>query len=237
MKKILSIFFFIVICYSCFSQKYKQGKLRNYQYVDYKKIHFGFSIGINYLDLSIKNAFYKDYKFQPILGEQVKFSPGFTVAIVSDLKLNENLNLRFLPGLTLGKRNVAFSNTDTIAEVETVYLDFPLLLKYKANRVNNFRPYIIGGISYRRDLEAKSKLSPNKLQFIKFNSNDVFAEFGFGIDSYLPYFKFSTEIRVSIGFLNIINKEPDKDHLDLQHFSEAFSRVNSNVVSLIFHFE
>ena len=37
------------------------------------------------------------------------------------------------------------------------------------------------------------------------------AEIGFGIDFYLEYFKFSPQIKLSHGILNILNKE--KYHL------------------------
>ncbi len=36
--------------------------------------------------------------------------------------------------------------------VESSFLEFPLLLKYKGDRLNNVRPYVIGGLNYRYDL-------------------------------------------------------------------------------------
>jgi hypothetical protein len=62
------------------------------------------------------------------------------------------LNLRFLPGLSFGERqlyyNIPVWETDYYQplqyySIKSTFLDFPLLIKYKARRINNDRPYII----------------------------------------------------------------------------------------------
>ena len=66
-------------------------------------------------------------------------NPGFQVSIVSDLRLGDRLSLRFLPGITFGSRQFSFYDEDGLVSQQTVesnFLDFPLLLKYKSFRVN-----------------------------------------------------------------------------------------------------
>jgi hypothetical protein len=80
--------------------------------------------------------------------------PGFTVGIISSLRLSRDLNLRFLPGLSFGERQLMYNydvwETDYYLplqyySIKSTFLDFPLLLKYKARRINNDRPYLIFG--------------------------------------------------------------------------------------------
>ena len=83
----------------------------NYQKVDQKKIHFGFTVGFNTMDFKLTPSMEPivngaDTSF--LIPEINKLSPGFHVSVVSSLKLTDNLNLRFLPGISLGQRNFLF---------------------------------------------------------------------------------------------------------------------------------
>ncbi len=95
--------------------------------------------------------------------------PGFQVSIVSDLRMNKNWNLRFLPGISFGSREIYFYEyTDgMVGEVKEInrvdnpvplgpaFLDFPLHLKYRSDRDANYRPYLVGGLNFRYDMSAK----------------------------------------------------------------------------------
>ena len=39
--------------------------------------------------------------------------------------------------------------------IESIFLEAPLLVKYKSKRLNNHRPYVIGGVNYRFDMLGK----------------------------------------------------------------------------------
>ena len=43
--------------------------------------------------------------------------PGFHVGIVSNLKLNEYVDLRFLPGISLGQRKILFPAQKNLAGI------------------------------------------------------------------------------------------------------------------------
>ena len=41
--------------------------------------------------------------------------------------------------------------------LQSSFLEFPLLVKLKGDRLNNVRPYVIGGLNYRYDLAGKKE--------------------------------------------------------------------------------
>lgn len=239
---------FILILVVSASVLYGQEKRpRNLPAFDYKKLHWGFTVGLNSMDYAIKrNPAATDYLHADVIG----FQPaGFQVNIVSDLRLSDDWNLRFLPGINLGSRDVVYFDPGTweLAPYEisgtdyrkmtlgSSYLDFPLLLKYRSERVNNYRPYVIGGLSYRLDMSAKSSYDPEGDDMILVKPSDFYLEVGFGIDQYLQYFKYSTEIKLAMGLRNIIVPGEYRDNR--REYVDSIDGIRSFLVMLNFHFE
>lgn len=165
--------------------------------------------------------------------------PGFTVAIASSLRLNNYTELRFLPGLSFGNRKMVFNvpihdmnQVGVMTEYSTrsTYLDFPLLIKYKAKRMVNQRPYVVFGPALRVDI---SRSATDDL--VKFNTVQYFWEMGIGWDSYLQYFRFSGELKFGIGLDNILGKLPEPPQPT--YYMNSMKRLSSNIVTLSFHFE
>lgn len=163
---------------------------------------------------------------------------GFNISIVSNLRLREYIDLRFLPGLSFGQRNLSYSywsatqnrfETKTM-KIESTFLNFPLILKYKAKRINNYRPYVIGGSSFALDLASQKSIKEEDKPKIRLNPFDVYYEFGFGIDYYLTYFKFSTEIKFTVGLFNILRSDETK-------YTSSIDRMTSKILFICFHFE
>ncbi len=206
---------------------------RNLPAYDYKKLHFGFTVGLNTMDFGIKRSLRNN-----LIPDVTMVEPGFQVSIVSDLRLGENLNLRFLPGISFGQRRLTFYKADSILDtemkIESSFLDFPLLLKYRAKRLNNIRPYLISGLDYRYDMAAKKGFDENSNVYVRLKPSDVYFEFGFGMDYYLTYFKFSTELKLGVGMLNVMVDQPELGH---PQYVQAIDRLNSYLVMLCFHFE
>ena len=205
---------------------------------DNKLIHFGFSVGLNTMDYSIKRSLesYKTTMDSGIFIPDVSniFPPGFQVQIISDLKLGPNLNLRFLPGISFGQRAVSFyhladSSMYTAMNIGSAFLDFPLHFKYRSSRLNNYRPYIIGGLNYRYDMSSRNE----EKVYIKIKPGDLYFEMGIGIDWYLQYFKLSTEIKAGVGLFNLLI-----DHVaDRPEYQNSIEEIRSYIVNLSFHFE
>ena len=174
---------------------------------DRKVIHFGFLIGLNSMDFKIsQNNISSDSLF--ILQSQEQ--KGFNLGIVSNLRLGRNSDLRFLPTLSFVSRRINYSikTKDLVEqinkEVESTFIEFPINLKFKSNRYNNGRAYLITGAKYSIDLASKKNIEDDDNELIKLNKGDLMYEIGFGIDFYLQYFKFSPEFKATFGLINML---------------------------------
>lgn len=210
MKKKFVIVCFLFFVFKTFSQQ-KNNQFENLQNFDKQKVHFGYFIGVNLYNSKI------DYKKNPIFNTQYQEEFGLNIGLIGDLRLSENLNLRFEPGLQTSKASVKFNErsnftqkSDTLRSIKSTYIHLPLLLKFSSKRINNFRPYVIGGISTSLNLSSNEN-SPedNKNKVFRLKSTTFYYELGFGIDFYLQYFKFSPSIR---GLFSLNNElVPDRD--------------------------
>jgi len=97
--------------------------------------------------------------------------------------------------------------------------------------MNNQRPYIIAGGAYRIDI-SKSGVD----DLVKLKSASTSIETGVGWDTYLQFFRLSTELKFSFGLDNVLGASPAAVKNN-QVYSSAFSRLSSNMFILSFHFE
>ncbi|MDP4221780.1 MAG: porin family protein [Bacteroidota bacterium] len=246
-KKLLYIFFaglIFLLNANAFSQKQKP---KNDSWYDDKRLHFGFSLGLNLMDFNI-NPTKKLLDSDPakyLLPEVSILNPGINIQIVTNLHLAKYFDLRFLPGVSFGQRNIRFYEEDAATgkffstynekqRVESSFLEFPLLLKYKGMRLNNVRPYVIGGINYRYDLAGKKEYDEEKQIWLRLRRSDLYYEAGAGLDFYLRYFKLSVELKMSNGIRDVLVHEPAGGHGE---FVNAIDRMHSQIWVLSFHFE
>ena len=196
MIKLPSILLFLMFFIAGFCQK-NNTKIENLQNFDKQKLHFGYFIGFNQYNYKL------DYKINPNYATWIEESIGINIGLIGDLRINEYINLRFEPGLHTNKLNLRFNerskftqNSDTIRSVKSSYIHIPLLIKLSTKRLDNFRPYLIGGVSTSFNLSSNQN-SPedNKNNVFRLKANNLYYELGFGIDFYLQYFKFSPSIR------------------------------------------
>jgi len=200
----------LISSFSSFGQRHK--KPQNLPRYDFKKIHFGFTLGINSLNFNInknKNFLENDTLLSTLSQDQ----KGFNLGIVSNLRLGRYTDLRFIPTLVFGERilNYQFNETSNLnlndKRIESTLIDFPISLKYKSERYNNFRTYVMCGIKYSLDIASQSEIDDEGQELVKLNNHDLMLEGGFGIDFYLQYFKFSPQIKISHGIINILSKD------------------------------
>jgi hypothetical protein len=241
LKKLLFIIFLLVQVSVVFAQG-KKSRIPNLRSFDERPLHFGFLIGINTMDFRVYNTGVPvNVDGQLLYADVVDLTPGLNIGIVSSYKLRENLNLRFLPGISFGQRNMSYIRYDNdgnfiereeAIKIKSTYLEFPLLLKYNAFRMHNAKPYLVGGFNMRYDL-AKDK--QDKLLL---NSMDGYLEFGAGFDFYLTYFRLSVEAKMSIGLADMLNAEgpgsPIEEDLE---YTKALDKLNSRIFCLTFYFE
>lgn len=204
---------------------------------DQKRIHFGFLLGLNFADISIKQipGF---YSLDTLYSVNSSPAPGFALGIVSNLRLGEYWDFRFLPELAFSQRTVTYSfvRNDSIQNpqsknVESTYLHFPLLFKFKSARVKNYRMFLLGGFKYSYDLASQEKVKDtDSKQLVKLRRNTYSYEFGFGIDCYLEMFKFSPEIKFSGSLNDLLVK-------DVSIYSTSIDQIFSQILTISFTFE
>ena len=232
-----NIFFLIAlllcVSFNSFGQRHK--KPQNLPRYDFKKIHFGFTLGINSLNFNINknNNFLNNDTLLSMLSEDQK---GFNLGIVSNLRLGKYTDLRFIPTLVFGERilNYSFNDQSNLPlqekRIESTMIDFPFSLKYKSERYNNFRTYVMCGIKYSLDIASQSEIDDEGQELVKLNNHDLMIEGGFGIDFYLQYFKFSPQIKLSHGIINILTK-------DSTLYTETINNLKTSSWMISFTFE
>ena len=188
------------------------------------------------MDFAIKPM--QDFKqFDSLFTLQSASNWGFDIGIVSNMRLNQYFDLRFIPTLSFGDRNLIYklAYKDSIIynetkKVESTLLEFPFLLKYKSARLTNVRAYVVGGAKYSIDLASKQGKKDQSEVLIKLRKHDFAFELGVGFDFYLEYFKFATELKMSYGIKDLLIR-------DQTIYTNPFDRLTSKSMMISFLFE
>ena len=206
-----------------YGQRYK--KPQNLIRYDFQKLHFGFTLGMNELNFNIQknsNTLTNDTLLTLLSNSQ----KGFNLGIVSNLRIGKYTDLRFIPTLVFGERHLYYGFIDSnqvsdekIKRIESTLIDFPIYIKYKSARYNNFRTYVLAGIKYSIDIASQDKKDDEGKEIVKLKKNDLMGEIGFGIDYYLEYFKFSPQIKLSYGILNLLSEDETVYTKSIHHLS------------------
>lgn len=243
------------------------NRLPNY---DNQLYHFGFILAFNQMSFNID--YIKDYQLQPypgamsnnawdsnwnenytyyVAGVSCVPSPGFTVGIVGNLRLDRYFDLRLIPSLSFGRRDLVYymyspdltdnPKTDNgfykiqagNSMWDAVVVELPLHVKYRSKRFNNFGAYLIGGGNLKFDATGRkntNKTDSNQVIKVKTKLLDFAAEIGAGVDFYNNYFKFGIEVKMSWGLVNILEKEN-------QILDNSFDRLRNNTFQISLTFE
>ncbi len=200
--------------------------------------HFGFALGLNTFSMRSVNS-PEFFALDTVYSIETDRQPGFSILMVGNLRLAKNFDLRFTPGLIFGQRNLHYILKENSAPVqfrehlmriESTYATFPFLLKYRSVRVNNYRPYLLAGINYAFDLESEKKIRDEEKPKLRLLRQDIYVEAGFGLDYYFPFFKFATEVKFSVGILNLVRRDDTE-------YTRALEKLNSRIFSILFYFE
>jgi len=223
----------LLICATGFAQNYSARRAPNLPYYDNKRLHFGFVLGANHADFAHKSVSNLN-PFDSIMVIESTPSSGFDVGIVTDLRLGNYFNLRFIPQISLIDRTVDYhvrlQNMDmgqTHKKIESVNLDLPLLLKLKSSRMHNCRVYVVGGGQLSIDLASQAKKKNKKnpeFVILKLNRTEFQTQAGVGMDFYANMFKFSIEAKMSYGLQDM-----------LKHEDNVYTNSTEYLKSKIFH--
>jgi hypothetical protein len=253
--RLISVLFLFLFVFTDYQSHGQINGVPNLQKYDYAPYHFGFTLAANQMFFTVKPIhnmqntwFYTQSIPEPPIVDSARVrsleaqeTSGFTIGIVTNLRVGEFLDLRFLPDLAFGERELVyeieqsedgvFSLLERRKKIYSTFVEFPLNLKYKALRLQNNRAYVLGGIKYTLDLASEAKKNQDEVddKHVKINKNDLMAELGVGFDFYTTYFKFGIEIKMSYGFNDVLVREEniytasiDKLYSKLFQFSFTF---------------
>ncbi|WGH75328.1 porin family protein [Tenacibaculum tangerinum] len=232
MLKKLILFGILTLSLCTQAQEEKILKLPNF---DKPLFHYGFYLGGN------NNGYKIGYKPSGFSNAEIEVtsSIGFNVGLIADLRLHNNINLRFEPGLMSNTKTLRFNHIPgtenvNIREVGATFLHLPLIFKFSTNRLNNIRPYVLGGASYDHNFSSNERNNDDNFagEFRTTTSNFMY-EVGIGVDFYLSYFKFSPSIRGVFA----INNELVRDNKTPSQWTDPIDFLGTRGVFLHLSFE
>lgn len=206
----------------------------NYLYHKAKPYYFGISLGYDNSNLFLKksNYFINDSKYLIV---EPSSGTGFHVQMIVNLKLGETYDLRILPGFSFADKKIDYysdisGNIASDKRFESVFIDIPIIARYKSMPYNDMRAFALAGIRYTYDVNSNSN-NRNNQDLIKISPHDFMFEVGGGMQFFFPYFIFSPEIKLSTGIGNVL--QYDKELKE----SKVLEKVLSKALSISFHFE
>ncbi len=205
--------------------------------LDRKTIYFGFHIGFNTMNLGLRPVG-NPALLDSIYKIESKGGSGFSMGVLANVRLHEYLAVRFIPSISFGGRTLLYTekfSNDTLfrttkKNIESTYLEFPVLFRLKSARLNDVRLYLETGFKYSFDLSSKAGTDDNGDNLVKLRKHNVSFELGTGIDIYLKYFKFTPSVRVGWGINNALYPE---NHI----YSAALDKIYTRSILFAFYFE
>ncbi len=202
------------------------GGKDNYNFRDFnrKSYYFGINIGFNNSGYKIQQSgfFINNDSIKVTEG---KSEIGVNMHMVTNLKLGEYFDFRFLPGFSFAQRGLQFTsvvNSEVIErKIESVFFELPFHIRFKSEPYKDKRLFVVAGLKYSYDVQTNSK---SRKSLIKIAPHDFQYEIGVGMQMFYPYFIFSPEIKFSRGLGNILIYDKTQNE----------ARVLENVVSQIF---
>lgn len=210
--------------------------VQNKPYIDYRTLHYGFFIGTHVQDMEFVNNGFVTPEGETWYADVATYNPGFSVGVLTSLRLGNYFSLRAIPTMHFGQNNILFreqnSGETSKQSVKTTYIAVPIHVKCAAERFNNYRPYVTAGVSPMFNLTVK------KQQQLLLKKFDLMIEVGAGCDFYLPFFKLIPELKFAFSLLDVLNKER-ADLLDANYmkFTQSVDKVTSKMITLSLYFE
>jgi hypothetical protein len=199
--KLLLIILFSSLAYTASAQR----DMINMSEHDNKLYYFGITFGMNYSVYQIKytQSFALTDTFKRI---QPRWQPGFNLGLIGNLRISKFLDLRFCPALEFAEKKLLFDyglpkDSSSYFNSESIYMHLPLQIKFKSDRIKNFRFYGLAGGKFDYDLSANAH-SKRTNEVLKVSPVDFGYEFGVGFEFFNPNFIFAPEIKLSQGLTN-----------------------------------
>lgn len=199
---------------------------------------------MNLMNFSMKTDKNLGSEGDTLLGMRHGFQPGFSVGVVTDLRMGKFFNLRCIPTFSMGQRSITYKTAlpgqgirNETKQIESIMLFLPLEVKWKAARMLNNRPYVTAGFQYTLDMASrklKKKGNPagDEDEYrLKLDRHDIGVTVGVGWDFFLPYNnKLAVELKLYFGLLDLL--VPDNNI-----YTDRINSLTSRMVQLNITFE
>ena len=243
LRHIVVMMLLIVGCAAAYAQD--NDMILNRPYADTKRVHFGFSVGMNFQNIAITNNGYVTDSGEEWYADVPSHSPGFSVNVLADYRIAEHFNLRISPGLYFGNKTVHYLNHrgnpgwldqykyKQSQNIKSTYIVVPIDLKMSAKRYHNMRPYFTAGAMYTGDL------AKDHSEQLRLKNSDVMLTVGMGCDFYMSFFKLCPEVKFCFGMKNVLDKNRPElaEDQTLQPFTKSVNKIKNNMVVVTFYFE
>lgn len=209
---------------------------------DQKPYYFGISLSGVYSRFQIEH--HPSFLSQDtILTAEPGNTPGISLRLVAALNLSNRFELRFNPGLIFTERPILYTiNPDPLIPpdpdqgkqvkktVESIITTFPIDLKFKSDRIGNFRVYMLGGGKVDFDLASNAKKRKAEDQ-VKIDKMSYGIEGGIGFSFYRKSVTVSPEVKISSGLNNLHSRDPKLN------YSSVLDRIQSRMIIFTLHLE
>jgi len=228
MKWNLSFIALYLLSFQVEAQLFTKERVLNNENFDKPRLSYGYYLGLNSYDFNI------DYKSN-LKDIQVIKSTGFNVGLIGNLRINDFFDIRLEPGLVMSNRTLSYSGTyfeglifnenELEREIRSTYIHIPLLLKISTKRINNIKPFVVGGVSTALNLSSnQDNPEDNSQGNFRLLKNNLFYEMGIGIDIYLTWFKFTPSVRGVFSLIDEHIKDLDPDSPWTRNISKMQTR-------------
>ncbi len=249
MKRLIILFLTVTFCLlNCMAQQDRHVQYK--PYIDLRPMHFGILVGAHLQDLEFENVGMQtitdengNVTHQLIVCDVDRWSAGFSVGVLGELRLHDNFSLRISPTMHFGAKHLSFvdlQNTDAAGkpikqtqDLKNTYASLPIDIKFSAPRWNNHRPYLMAGINPMINMTGGDQ------DIVRLKRFSTMLEVGVGCDFYLPFFKLIPELKFCFGLGNVLDKNHVNELRDenLKAFAGSVSSAQSKMIVLTFYFE
>lgn len=230
------IIIFLIASIAAKAQSRDSWNLENH---DDKPYYFGIVLGYNSSHYNITHDPYF-LANDTILTVNSQNSGRVHLGILVNWQASNRFDVRFYPlNLIFSEKKLVYTQKypnqgetelTQIRKVEGITLSFPLQVRLKSDRINNFKFYSLAGVKYDYDLASNSG-TRNSEDFVKVKKGDFGVEAGVGFQFFFKYFIFSPEIKVSQGLTNVHVRD------ESLKYSAVIDQMKSRMILFSLHFE
>jgi len=187
---------------------------------DQTDLAFGFSFtSVTSSYHIVKQANWRNPYYDPGVGHNItdsltgissKATSGFAIGFIARYRITDHIEVRGTPSLIFADRSLFYTydtpSENVVKSTQTTTVDFPLEVKLKSDRIQDFRMYIMGGIKYSEAIgRGNNQPTLDPLQMTVKNATGFGSyEAGLGCDIYFEFFKLSPEIKIANSLGNIL---------------------------------